>query len=69
MTGWLNVIDFNKKTGLIAGRISAGMKKAGRVTEIGDILIAACCLEHSLPLATGNRKHFEPIKGLELVEI
>ncbi len=32
----------------------------------GDALIAATAVEHNLPLATGNVKHFRAVKDLEL---
>ena len=32
----------------------------------GDALIAATAVENSLTLATGNKKHFSPIKDLRL---
>ncbi|MEZ5450323.1 MAG: type II toxin-antitoxin system VapC family toxin [Thiolinea sp.] len=34
--------------------------------QLGDALIAATALVHDLPLSSGNRKHFEPIPGLQL---
>lgn len=32
----------------------------------GDAIIAATAAEHNLTLATGNKKHFKPIRDLEL---
>ena len=32
----------------------------------GDAIIAATAVENSMVLATGNRKHFKPIKDLSL---
>ena len=34
--------------------------------RLGDALIAATALEHSLPLLSANRKHFAPVEGLHL---
>ena len=31
-----------------------------------DALIAATALQHGLSLATRNRRHFEPVRGLRL---
>jgi predicted nucleic acid-binding protein len=35
--------------------------------SIADCLIAATALEHNLPLATGNIKHYGVIRGLKLL--
>ena len=35
--------------------------------HMADALIAATALEHSLPLLTGNAKHFEVVHGLQVV--
>lgn len=34
--------------------------------HLADALIAATAMEHSLPLLTGNMKHFSAIAGLEI---
>ncbi len=47
-------------------RLSARAKRAGRVPELGDALIAATASVHNLTVATLNRKHFEPL-GCKLV--
>lgn len=46
-------------------------ERAGRIArEFGvrlpDALIAATAIEHHLSVVTGNRKHFEPIRGIRL---
>lgn len=35
--------------------------------QMADALIAATALEHSLPLLTGNGKHFKVVNGLQVV--
>jgi len=37
--------------------------------KVPDILIAGTAMSHNLPLATLNRKHFERIKDLQLVDL
>ena len=34
--------------------------------RVGDAIIAATAIENNLVLATGNKKHFDPIKDLQL---
>lgn len=41
------------------GQISAGARGRGRPRPVNDSSIAACCLAHDLPLATGNVKDYE----------
>ncbi len=46
-------------------------ERGGRIArEFGvrlpDALIAATAIEHGLSVVTGNRKHFEPIRGVRL---
>ncbi len=51
-----------------AAQIYADLKKRGRLIEDSDILIAASCLAHDYTLVTNNTKHFEHIKGLDIVD-
>lgn len=46
-------------------------ERAGRIVRefsvrLLDALIAATALEHELSVVTGNRKHFQPIRGIRL---
>lgn len=51
------------------GEVAAALR--GRGTEIGfaDCLQAGICLRHELPLATRNRRHFDRVEGLVLVDL
>ena len=54
---------------LRAGEVAARLRSAG--TEIGpaDSLQAGVCLRHDLVLATRNRRHFERVEGLRLLDL
>ncbi len=52
----------------IGYRASVYIEEYASVSGIraGDAIIAATAVENSLPLATGNTKHFSPIRDLRL---
>ncbi len=54
---------------LRAGEIAAVLNMAGSAIGFADCLQAGICLRHDLPLATRNRKHFDRVDGLRLVEV
>lgn len=54
---------------LRAGEIAAVLNKAGSAIGFADCLQAGICLRHDLPLATRNRKHFDRVDGLRLVDV
>lgn len=54
---------------LRAGEIAASLQQAGSAIGLADCLQAGVCLRHGLPLATRNRKHFDRVEGLELVDV
>ncbi|MGH3786800.1 MAG: type II toxin-antitoxin system VapC family toxin [Pseudonocardiaceae bacterium] len=54
---------------LQAGEIAAVLSKAGSAIGFADCLQAGICLRHNLPLATRNRKHFDRVHGLRLVDV
>ena len=46
-------------------------ERAGRIVRefsvrLPDALIAATAIEHELSIVTGNRNHFQPIRGIRL---
>jgi tRNA(fMet)-specific endonuclease VapC len=44
------------------------MLKANKIIDLADILIGATALTHNIPIATLNDKHFNRIKGLEIIK-
>jgi tRNA(fMet)-specific endonuclease VapC len=54
---------------LRAGEIAAALNRNGVAIGFADCLQAGICLRHDLPLATRNRKHFDRIAGLRLVDV
>ncbi len=55
------VAEINKKIGLLAGEFL----REEKTNFLGDALIAATCISERFLLATGNKKHFSKIIGLE----
>ena len=64
----INVLDFNIDTAKIASEIYRNLRAQNKLIEFRDILIAASALQFTLPIATFNRKHFERIEWLEILE-
>lgn len=58
------VLDFSLDTAKIASEIYLDLRTKNQLIEFRDILIAASALQHDLPLATLNRKHFERVNGV-----
>lgn len=54
---------------LRAGEVAAALRAAGQDIGMADCLQAGICLKFDLPLATRNRKHFNRITGLRLVDV
>ena len=59
-------LPFDGEAAEIAGKVRAGLAKAG--TPIGpyDLQIAAIALAHKLVLVTHNTREFQRIKGLRI---
>lgn len=56
-------------TALVAGEIGARLRADGQSIGAPDTLIAGTCRRHGLPLATGNRRHFERVEEIELLSL
>ena len=63
----VTILGVNEEICQIFGEENARLRKAGRIIEDFELLIAATCLHHDLKLLTNNRRHFERIEGLEII--
>lgn len=63
----IRCLDWEAATGLRWAELLADLRRRGRAMPVKDSWIAATALAHGLPLATLNRRDFEPA-GVELVE-
>jgi predicted nucleic acid-binding protein len=52
-----------------AAALYKALKQKNALIELADLLIGATALSNSLPLATLNRKHFERISNLTLMDL
>jgi len=48
--------------------INNSLKRKRQQIEMADLFIAATAISNNLPFATLNKKHFDRIDGLRLVE-
>ena len=64
----IEVLELNKKSAELAGKIMAELEKKGLEIGIRDTMIAGTLLESGSILYTRNVKHFRRIKEIKLFE-
>lgn len=62
-------LSFDLGCGLLAGEITAHLQAMGLGIGHADSMQAGTCLRYDLPFATRNRKHFERVEKLRLVDL
>ncbi len=67
--GYFMVLSFDESCAIKGSEIARNLRKEGKTIDFRDIFIAAACLVNNCSLLTLNKKHFERIKGLELIDI
>ena len=63
------ILNLNKAAVEIYGRKYFELKKLGKLTQEIDLLIASIILANEAFLVTKNKKHFEHILGLKIIEL
>jgi predicted nucleic acid-binding protein len=64
----VEVLPFDKAASRIAVNINAELKRKRKQIEIADLFIAATAVANDLKLATLNKKHFDRIEALSLMD-
>jgi predicted nucleic acid-binding protein len=64
----VDVLPFDKIASRIAVDIHFDLKRKRKQIEIADLFIAATAISNGLRLATLNKKHFERIESLALID-
>jgi predicted nucleic acid-binding protein len=62
LADWLSdipVLPGDEAVAATWGHLSAAAAHRGRPRPVNDMWVAACCLTHDLPLATGNLKDYQ----------
>jgi predicted nucleic acid-binding protein len=67
LTKKMLVIPFDQACSVIAIDIYVDLKKSNKMIDLADLLIGATALTFNFPLATLNKKHFDRIKNLEII--
>ena len=63
------VYPVTDNTAEFVGKIGGESAAKGVTIPFGDLLIGTCSLERGYAVATRNRRHFQKIPGLKLVDL
>lgn len=64
----LKILPFDKVCADNAITIYLDLLKTNKMIDLADILIGSTAIAHNIPIATLNDKHFNRIKGLEIIK-
>ena len=64
----VEVIEFNASIAKLASTINSELKKSNRRIDIRDLFIGATAIDMGIPLATLNKKHFQRLPNLTLLD-
>ena len=64
----IEVLSFDKQSAIAAVEINSELKRKSKQIAVADLFIAAIAVSNNLPFATLNKKHFERINNLQIIE-
>lgn len=67
LLGLMTVLPLNEGTAKRAASLHADLIRCNQDIGVKDVLIAAICMEHALPILTCNERHFSRVPGLTVI--
>ncbi len=64
----IEVLPFDGTIARIAAEINFDLKKKRKQIAIPDLFIAATAVAHRIPLSTLNKKHFQRVEQLKMIQ-
>jgi tRNA(fMet)-specific endonuclease VapC len=62
------IFSFDEKSADIASKLNTELKKKRKQIDIADLFIASIAIAQKIPIATSNKKHFERIDGITIID-
>jgi tRNA(fMet)-specific endonuclease VapC len=67
LLGLMAILPFDEAAARRAAKLHDALIRRNEDVGVKDVLIAAICLEHDIPLLTSNERHFQRVTGLVVV--
>jgi tRNA(fMet)-specific endonuclease VapC len=64
----LPILPYTETTALVHARIWAELESRGKMIGYYDLILAATALEHGCAVITFNKRHFQVVPGLNVIE-
>ena len=64
----VEVLPFDKEVAKMAVVLNKALKKKRKLIDIADLFIAATAVANNLPFATLNKKHFDRVDNLNIID-
>ena len=64
----LPILPYTEQTAREHARVWAELEVAGKMISAYDVIVAATALERGSEVATFNKRHFDCIPGLKVIE-
>lgn len=67
LLGLMTILPFDEAAARRAANLHDALIRRNEDIGVKDVLIAAICLEHDIPLLTSDERHFQRVTGLTVI--